>query len=80
MIDISAILKNIMKEYSLNEKILSKATNCNYENISNWCNRIGEPNIEMLEHILGCFGYELDMHIIKKSSKKIANKNFFNFF
>lgn len=72
MINVSEILKKIMKEYSLNQTQLSRAIDCDYSNVSRWCNNIRKPDIDTLEHILETFGYELEVTL---KEKKDFNKS-----
>lgn len=76
MINVSETLKNIMKEYSLNQTQLSKAINCDYSNVSRWVNGVRTPDIETLEHILSPFGYELNIELVRKTGK-IKSKDFY---
>lgn len=76
MINVSETLKNIMKEYSLNQTQLSRAINCDYSNVSRWINQVRTPDIETLESILHPFGYKLNIELVKKTGK-IKAKDFY---
>ena len=72
----SEILKQIMEEYSLNQRQLSRIVDCDYTTISKYLSGARKPDVKTFEHIIGKFGYELKGALVEEVDDMLKVSDF----